>query len=137
MTRTRVAICLALLAGAAAGIGLDRTVLAQQSGITRTVLQRFDDPASQKYEVVMAVADLPPGASAGRHLHHGLEVGYVLDGNVVFEHAGRPAVTKKAGEHFENDVAAAHDARNTGKIPAKILAVYVVEKGKPLADPVK
>ena len=137
MTRTRVVLVAAVLAGGIAGIALDRTLLAQQSGITRTVLQRFDDPASPKHEVVMAVAELAAGASAGRHLHHGLEVGYVLDGSVVFEHAGRPAVTKKAGEHFQHDVAAAHDARNTSKTPAKILAIYVVEKGKPLADPVK
>jgi quercetin dioxygenase-like cupin family protein len=137
MTRHRSALAAALIAGAAAGIALDRTLVAQQSGITRTVLQRFDDPASGKHEVVMAVAELQPGASAGRHLHHGLEVGYVLDGTVTFEHAGRPAVAKKTGDHFQNDVAAAHDARNTGKAPAKILAIYIVEKGKPLAEPVK
>jgi quercetin dioxygenase-like cupin family protein len=136
MIRTRLTLLLVLALGVAAGIGVERTLLAQ-SGITRTVLQRVDDPASAKYEVVMGIATLPPGASAGRHLHHGLEIGYVLEGTVVFDHAGRPSVTKKAGEHFQNDVAAAHDARNDTKTPAKILAVYVVEKGKPLADPAK
>ena len=85
----------------------------------------------------MAAVELQPGASAGRHLHHGVEIGYVLEGTVVFDHQGRPSVTKKAGEVFQNDVAAAHDARNTSKTPAKILAVYVVEKGKPLAEPAK
>ena len=135
MNRTRFALFVALLAGAAAGIGLDRTLSAQ--GITRTVLQRFDDPASAKYEVVMGVADLAPGASAGRHIHHGLEIGYVLEGTVTFEHAGRPAVTKKAGEHFQHDANGVHDAKNTSKTPAKLLAIYVVEKGKPLADPAK
>jgi quercetin dioxygenase-like cupin family protein len=137
MTRTRVAIVGALVAGGALGVVLDRAVLAQQTGITRTILQRFDDPASSTHEAVMAVAELQPGASAGRHMHHGLEIGYVLDGSVVFEHQGRAPVTKKAGEYFQNDVAAAHDARNTGKTPAKILAIYIVEKGKPLAEPAK
>ena len=137
MTRNRLAVCAALVAGLAAGAGLDRALLAQPSGITRTVLQRVDDPASAKHEAVMAAVDIQTGANAGRHRHPGVEIGYVLEGTVVIGHAGRQPVTKKAGEHFQIDAAAAHDARNAGKTPAKILAIYVVEKGKPLAEPVK
>jgi quercetin dioxygenase-like cupin family protein len=137
MTRSRLALSGVLVAGVAAGIGLDRALLAQQPTITRTIVQRLDDPASSKHEVVMAVVDMPPGASAGRHRHHGREIGYILDGSVVFEHEGRPAVTKGAGEHFEIGLAAVHDAKNITAAPAKVLAIYVVEKGKPLADPVK
>jgi quercetin dioxygenase-like cupin family protein len=136
MTRP-VLIAVAVVVGAILGAMLDRVVVAQQTGITRTVLQRVDVPSSSTHETVMAAVDLQPGASAGRHLHHGVEIGYVLEGTVVFDHQGRPSVTKKAGEVFQNDVAAAHDARNTSKAPAKILAVYVVEKGKPLAEPAK
>lgn len=137
MIRTRVWVIVAVLAGSALGMGLDRAVLAQQSGITRTVLQRMDVPASTTHEAVMAMATLAPGASAGRHIHHGLEMGYVVEGTVVFEHQGRAPVTKKAGESFDNAVAAPHDAKNIGTMPAKILAVYIVEKGKPLAEPAK
>jgi quercetin dioxygenase-like cupin family protein len=136
MTRP-ILITVAVVVGAIFGAMLDRVVVAQQTGITRTVLQRVDVPSSATHEAVMATAELQPGASAGRHLHHGVEVGYVVEGTVVFDHQGRPSVTKKAGEVFQNDVEAAHDARNTGKTPAKILAVYVVEKGKPLAEPAK
>ncbi len=137
MTRTILMLAGTLLVGAAMGIGFDRAVIAQQTGITRTVLQRVDVPASSTHEAVMAIATLPPGVNAGRHMHHGVEIGYVLEGSVQFEHQGRPAITKTAGEVFENDVAAAHDAKNLGTVPAKILAVYVVEKGKPLAENVK
>jgi quercetin dioxygenase-like cupin family protein len=136
MTRP-VVIALAVVAGAILGAMLDRAVAAQQTGITRTVLQRVDVPSSATHEAVMATVELQPGASAGRHLHHGVEIGYLVEGTVVFDHQGRPSVTKKSGEVFQNDVAAAHDARNTGKTPAKILAVYVVEKGNPLAEPAK
>ena len=136
MTR-HVVIAVALIVGGVLGAMLDRVVLAQQSGITRTVLQRVDVPSSATHEAVMGTAELQPGASAGRHLHHGVEIGYVVEGTVVFDHHGRPSVTKKAGEVFQNDIAAAHDARNTGSTPAKILAVYIVEKGKPLAEPAK
>jgi quercetin dioxygenase-like cupin family protein len=137
MTRNRIVICAALIVGLAVGIVVDRALLAQQSGLTRTVLQRVDDPASAKHEAVMAAVDVPPGATAGLHRHPGVEIGYVLDGTVVIDHAGRQPVTKKAGEHFQIDAAAAHNATNRGKTPAKILAIYVVEKGKPLAEPVK
>jgi quercetin dioxygenase-like cupin family protein len=137
MIRTRLAICAALIAGVAAGISLDRTLLAQQAGLTRTVLQRVDDPASAKHEAVMVAVEIQPGANAGLHRHPGVEIGYVLDGTVIIEHAGRQPATKKAGEHFQIDAAAAHDAKNAGATPAKILAIYVVEKGKPLAEPVK
>ena len=137
MTRTGLLVVAGMVGGSALGIALDRTVLAQQSGITRTVLQRVDAPGSTSHEAVMATAVLAPGASAGRHMHHGVELGYVLEGTVVFEHAGRAPVTKKAGEVFDNANGAAHDAKNAGTTPAKILAVYLVEKGKPLAEPAK
>jgi quercetin dioxygenase-like cupin family protein len=135
MTKNAVVIVAAIVFGAAVGIGVDRAVVAQQPGIKRTVLQRVDDPGSKTHEAVMAAVDFAPGGSAGRHRHPGVEIGYVLEGTVVFEHEGRQPVTKKAGEFFQNDVAAAHDAKNIGSSPAKVLAIYVVEKGKPLAEP--
>jgi quercetin dioxygenase-like cupin family protein len=137
MKLTRFAILAALLVGAFAGVVLDRTLFAQQSGITRTVLQRVDDPGAKTHEAVMAVVDFQPGGSPGRHMHPGVEIGYVLDGAIVVEQQGRQPVAKKAGEYFQIDANAAHDAKNTATTPAKILAIYLVEKGKPLAEPVK
>jgi quercetin dioxygenase-like cupin family protein len=55
----------------------------------------------------------------------------------VLEHQDRQPVIKKAGEYFQVDAAAAHEAKNSGKTAAKILAIYVVEKGKPIAEPAK
>lgn len=125
----------AAIGGLVAGIGLDRAVLAQQEPIKRTTLQKVDDPGSAKYEMVMGVAEIAPGASSGRHRHPGVELGYVLEGSLVLEHDGRPTETLKAGSAFKND--GVHNGRNTGKVPVKVLAVYLVEKGKPIAEPVK
>lgn len=135
LKRSGLLVLAGAMFGAALGGGIDRGVLAQQSGIKRTILTRADVPASTTHEAVMGIAELAPGASAGRHYHHGMEIGYVLEGAVVIEHQGRPTLTVKAGESFTNDVTAVHDAKNTGSTPARILAVYVVEKGKPLAEP--
>ena len=123
-----------MVAGAAIGIGLDRSVLAQQDGIKRTILLRTDDPATSKYEAVMGIAEVPPGSSSGKHRHYGVEIGYVLEGSAVEEHDGRPTVTLKAGDTFKND--GPHNVMNRGTVPVKVLAVYLVEKGRPLAESV-
>ena len=132
----RTIIILALLTcGAAIGVGVDRLALAQQPGIKRTILLRTDEPGSQTHEAVMGVAEIAPGAMAGKHRHPGIEIGYVLEGSVTLEHEGEPPRMLKAGDSFEN-APGVHNAKNTGKTPVKILAVYLVEKGKPLAEPV-
>jgi quercetin dioxygenase-like cupin family protein len=139
MKRTVLAAAL-LGAGVAVGITVDRTAFAQQQSqqpsIKRTILLRTDDAGNKNYEAIMAIAEIPAGAASGKHLHHGVEVAYVLEGTVSVDHDGKPAQVVKAGEAMSNDNAVAHNAHNIGKTPVKILTVYVVEKGKPLADPV-
>ncbi len=125
----------AVVAGATIGIGVDRVALARQEGVKRTILTRTDAPAGPGYEAVMAVAEIAPGARIGKHRHSGVELAFVLDGSVTVERDGQPGTTLKSGEPIVN--IGPHDAVNTGKVPARLLAVYVVEKGKPLAEPVK
>src|SRR5678815_5095824 len=72
---------------------------AQQPGFSRTVIQR-GDLSTPGREVVSAIAEFQPGATAGPHTHPGEEAGYLLEGTLVFESAGKPAVTLKAGEMF-------------------------------------
>jgi len=134
--RYRVVFFFALLAGAAAiGAGVDRLALAQQPGIKRTILLRTNEPGSTTHEAVMGIAEIAPGAMSGRHRHAGIEIGYVLEGSVTLEHEGEPAKALKAGDSFKNEPGV-HNARNTSTAPVKILAIYLVEKGKPLAEPV-
>ena len=135
--RQRVFVLVLALVGAAAiGAGLDRVALAQQPGIKRTILLRTDEPGAPTYEAVMGVAEIAPGAMAGRHRHPGIEIGYVLEGSVTLEHEGQPAKVLKAGDSFKNEPGV-HNAKNTGTTPVRILAVYLVQKGKPLAEPVR
>jgi quercetin dioxygenase-like cupin family protein len=109
--------------------------LAQQPGITRTVLLKAAFSPDPNYEAIVAIAEIPPGGNSGRHRHHGIEVGYVLEGTLGIEHAGQPVESYAAGHAFK-DEGGVHEAKNVGKVPAKILAVYLVEKGKPIAEPV-
>ena len=117
------------VASIVAGIG------AQQPTFKRTVLQQADISAPGR-EAVTAVVDFQPGGSPGRHTHPGEEIGYVLDGTFLLEQAGKPAVTISAGQAFLIPAGTVHNATNTGSGTARILANYIVEKGKPLATPV-
>ncbi len=109
-------------------------VAAQQTPFKRTVLQQGDISVAGR-EVVTALGEFQPGAVAGRHTHAGEEVGYILEGTVVVEIDGKPPMTLGAGKTFLVPAGAIHNAKNTGAGVAKVLANYIVEKGKPLATP--
>ena len=111
-------------------------VQAQQTGFKRTPVQQADLSIPGK-EVVQAVADIAPGAESGRHTHPGEEVAYIVEGTISLEIQGKPAVTKKAGEGFIIPPGTIHNAKNTSSAPAKVLATYIIEKGKPPATPVQ
>lgn len=105
--------------------------LAQQSGIKRTPLQTVDFPAG--YNVVSVIAEIPNGC-AGRHTHPGVESTYVMEGEAVIKVEGQPDRTVKAGESFQIASGVPHDAcAANGRF--KVLATYIVEKGKPVASP--
>ena len=109
-------------------------LLAQNSGLTRTLVTRADVSVPGR-EAVVARVEVAAGASAGRHTHPGDEISYVLEGEVDLLVDGQPARKVKAGEAFAVPAGVVHDARNPSDKPVKLVGVYVVEKGKPLASP--
>ena len=117
-------------------LALTGAVAAQQPAFKRTVLQQSDISAPGR-EVIQAVADFEPRATPGRHTHPGEEIGYVLEGTFLVEQEGKAPVTLKAGGTFLIPGGTIHNATNAGSGPGKILATYIVEKGKPLATPAK
>ncbi len=137
---TKRTLFLASIVGAAfaAGLAVDHLAFAaqQQPSIKRTVLQRQDDPGSPKYEAIMGISEIPPGGTSGKHRHPGIELSYVLEGSVELTHEGKPPITVKAGEATMNTLGGIHTAVNRGTTPVKLLTVFVVEKGKPLAEAV-
>ena len=124
-TKASIVIALALAAGMA---------VAQAPGITRTILQRGDVPQEGARELVLGSAEIAGGGSTGRHSHHGPETGYVLEGMTMLEIEGEPGKILKAGDSYFIPAGKIHNARSLGGT-ARVLATYVVEKGKPLAVP--
>jgi len=108
---------------------------AQAPALKRTPLQK-GDLSIAGHEAVQAMAEFPPGVSAGKHFHPGEEVSYVLEGALILEIDGEAPRTIKAGEVFMVPAGKHHDAKNGAPGTTKVIATYIVEKGKPLATPV-
>jgi quercetin dioxygenase-like cupin family protein len=122
-------LLLGLTVVAVAGAGV---AIAQQTGIKRTPLQKLDFPAG--YNTITAIAEVPAGGAGGRHTHPGAETGYVLEGELELVIDGQPPMKIKAGESYQIPEGAIHDAK-AGDKPFKVLGVYVVKAGEPLAKP--
>jgi quercetin dioxygenase-like cupin family protein len=107
---------------------------AQNPGLQRTVVKRGDTTVPGREAVIVRV-ELAPGAAAGRHTHPGEEISYVEQGEGEILMEGKAPLKVKTGDGFIVPGGTKHDARNTGSEPLKLIAIYVVEKGKPLATP--
>ncbi len=103
--------------------------------IKRTPLQKFDVPGTN-YETVIGLAEVVANVNIGRHTHPGPESGYVLEGEMTLLIDGQPPRPLKAGDSYLVPAGAIHDGKS-GPTGAKVIATYVVEKGKPLATPAK
>jgi quercetin dioxygenase-like cupin family protein len=108
------------------------TGAASAQGIKRTPLQKIDFP--EGYTTVTAIAEVPAGGAAGRHSHPGIETGYVMEGELTLLIDGQPPKVLKAGESYQIPAGVIHDAKAADK-PFKVLAIYIVDKTKPLATP--
>jgi quercetin dioxygenase-like cupin family protein len=115
---------------------LGAAAYSQPTGIKRTVVTRGDVSIPNR-EAVVAQVELAPGATAGRHTHPGDEISYFMEGEGELLIDGEAPRRLKAGEAFIIPAGKVHDARNPGSTPARLVGVYVVEKGQPLATPAK
>lgn len=101
--------------------------------ITRLPLQRFDIPGTG-HETVIGLAIIAPSVAIGRHTHPGPESGYVIEGAFTLLIDGAAPRDLKAGESYVVPGGTIHDARS-GPEGARVIATYIIEKGKPLASP--
>jgi quercetin dioxygenase-like cupin family protein len=80
-----------------------------------------------------------PGQSTAPHRHPGLTLAYVLEGEVRSKVGDGPERTYKVGEMWLETPGQLHAVSGNASTtaPAKILAVLLAEKGKPLTTPEK
>lgn len=127
-SKLRVFVFLAL------ALGMSAATVAQTGGVKRELVQKGEVSVPNR-EAVVARVEIAPGVMVGRHTHPGDEIGYVLEGEAELLVDGEAPRKLKAGDAFVIPAGKAHDARSTGTVPFKMVGVYVVEKGKPLASP--
>jgi quercetin dioxygenase-like cupin family protein len=125
--RTLAIASLALIV--AAGV-----LLAQGPAITRSVVTR-GDVKEPDHEAVLARVEIAAGGGPGWHTHPGDEIGYVTEGEVTLTIAGQPARKVGAGQGYVVPAGTVHNAHNDGTSALKLVTVYVVRKGQPLASP--
>jgi quercetin dioxygenase-like cupin family protein len=81
----------------------------------------------------------PPGAQDVVHRHDAHAFVYVLEGQIIMQLKGQPAVTLKAGQTFYEGPTDVHlvgrNASNTE--PARFVVVLLKGKGAPILTPVK
>ena len=105
----------------------------QPSPVKRTVLQKADVPGTN-LEMIYATVEIAPNFKAGRHFHPGVVMAQVIEGEFWFAPDGQPEKTYKTGEALTVPSGQIHN-EGAGSNGVKLSAVYVVEKGKPLASP--
>ena len=109
-------------------------IVAQTPALTRTMVVKADVSVPGR-EAVVARVEIAPGGVAGWHTHPGDEISYIMDGAATLMIAGQPPRQVSAGEGFVIPAGVVHSARNDSTSAIKLVGVYVVEKGKPLASP--
>lgn len=109
-------------------------IVAQSPALTRTIITKADVSVPGR-EAVIARVEVAPGGVAGWHTHPGEEISYVMEGEATLMVAGQPPRKVAAGEGFVIPAGAVHNAKNDTATAVKLVGVYVVEKGKPLASP--
>jgi quercetin dioxygenase-like cupin family protein len=102
------------------------------------VFQRdLPDLALKNWAVTAVEVSYGPGESSAAHTHPGITIAYVLEGEIRSKVGNEPESTYKAGQMFLETPGQLHAVSGNASStrPAKLLAILLAEKGKPLTAP--
>jgi quercetin dioxygenase-like cupin family protein len=127
------------LLGSASVLVVARSLRAQSTpGTAKPVFQDdLPDLTLKGWSVNAVEVSYAPGQSSPPHSHPGITIAYVLEGEIRSKVGDEPERSYKAGEMFLETPGQLHAvSRNASATqPAKLLAVLLAEKGKPLTTP--
>ena len=132
LTRRRLTQCLACALGSQGFVAAWAETA--YPGIRRKILRRAEGPGPD-LETILAEALVDANAVVTRHIHPGVESGYIVEGAGVLELEGAQPEAVKAGDGVVIAPRRPHLLRN-GESPMKIISTYILEKGQPIAIPV-
>ena len=95
--------------------------------------------ALKGWSVTAVEVTYQPGESSTAHRHPGITIAYVLEGEIRSKVGDQPEKTYSAGQMFIETPGELHavSANASTTRPAKLLALLLAEKGKPLTTPEK
>ena len=108
------------------------------AGTTKAVFQQdLPDTALNGWAVTAVEVSYGPGESSASHRHPGITIAYVLEGEIRSKVGDEPEKSYTAGQMFLETPGQLHAvSRNASSTrPARLLAVLLAEKGKPLTTP--
>jgi uncharacterized cupin superfamily protein len=118
------------------GLSLLFSAATQAQSPKRTELTK-GDLTGTNMQIVVGIVEVPPGASGVLHTHPGDEAYYVIDGATAEAPDGK-LVQFDPGTAAINTRGVPHGAfKVTGDKTLKLLTVHVVDKDKPMMQPVK
>ena len=130
-----------ILLGNAGALLVDALLAQAQNAPTngRKIAFESDLPelSLKNWSVTVIEVSYGPGEASAAHRHPGITVAYVLEGEIRSKVGNGPERTYSAGQVFletPNELHAVSRNASTTK-PAKLLAVMLAEKGKPLTSP--
>ena len=92
------------------------------------------DLTGTNMEIVVSISETKPGETLARHIHHGEEAFYVLEGATAELPDGKQ-ISLPTGNAAINVREVPHAGfKIVGDKTLKLLTVHVVDKGKPLYD---
>jgi quercetin dioxygenase-like cupin family protein len=86
-------------------------------------------PTGTPAHVTAVEITLAPGQQTGWHMHPVPLFGYILEGELTVDYGAKGKRTYRKGDGLMEAMNGAHDGRNTGAEPVKILAVIIGAEG--------
>jgi quercetin dioxygenase-like cupin family protein len=105
---------------------------AQSPRVDREILQIVPIEGPVPQHAVTGVVIFSPGSSAVHRLHHGIESGYVISGEVEVVSDSEPSRIYRSGEMFIAYRDYPHISRNPGTTEARALVTWIIDADKPL-----
>ena len=90
-------------------------------------------PSGAPAKITAVVLTLQPGEQTGLHTHGVPAFGYVLEGELTVDYVGQTPRVYKTGDAVLEAMSVAHNGRNTGAVPMRILAVFMGAEGVPVS----
>ena len=103
-----------------------RTVVSTGTTVTNEPIRY---PSGSPAHVSAVEITLEPGQQTGWHIHPVPLFGYILAGELTVDYGAKGKRTYRTGDGFVEAMNEAHNGRNLGQEPVKILAVFMGADG--------